>query len=168
MNKREKKMTSSLQPSGEKVSGKEGSPVDKLSRLQHEVFTLTEELKSQKELVLHKALEAAQQEKRTSKQFLAAAGEQERLELVRHKERCIADLDGRLEALLKDKEELEQRLAMQDCQVNELLQQHVQLMMEKNNAKQEVILKLSEQVAACMADPQRTGCRRRLSTSRLF
>ncbi|XP_058885038.1 TBC1 domain family member 2A-like isoform X3 [Acipenser ruthenus] len=157
MNKREKKMTSSLQPSGEVVSGKEGSPVDKLSRLQHEVFTLTEELKSQKELVrlLHKALEAAQQEKRTSKQFLAAAGEQERLELVRHKERCIADLDGRLEALLKDKEELEQRLAMQDCQVNEL-QQHVQLMMEKNNAKQEVILKLSEQVAACMADPQRT------------
>ncbi|XP_058842296.1 TBC1 domain family member 2A-like [Acipenser ruthenus] len=157
MNKREKKMTSSLQPSGEKVSGKEGSPMDKLSRLQHEVFTLTEELKSQKELVrlLHKALEAAQQEKRTSKQFLAAAGEQERLELVRHKERCIADLDGRLEALLKDKEELEQRLAMQDCQVNEL-QQHVQLMMEKNNAKQEVILKLSEQVAACMADPQRT------------
>ncbi|XP_058878350.1 TBC1 domain family member 2A-like [Acipenser ruthenus] len=157
MNKREKKMTSSLQPSGEKVSGKEGSPVDKLSRLQHEVFTLTEELKSQKELVrlLHKALEAAQQEKRTSKQFLSAAGEQERLELVRHKERCIADLDGRLEALLKDKEELEQRLAMQDCQVNEL-QQHVQLMMEKNNAKQEVILKLSEQVAACMADPQRT------------
>ncbi|XP_058878339.1 TBC1 domain family member 2A-like [Acipenser ruthenus] len=157
MNKREKKMTSSLQPSGEKVSGKEGSPVDKLSRLQHEVFTLTEELKSQKELVrlLHKALEAAQQEKRTSKQFLSAAGEQERLELVRHKERCITDLDGRLEALLKDKEELEQRLAMQDCQVNEL-QQHVQLMMEKNNAKQEVILKLSEQVAACMADPQRT------------
>ncbi|XP_058877813.1 TBC1 domain family member 2A-like [Acipenser ruthenus] len=157
MNKREKKMTSSLQPSGEKVSGKEGSPVDKLSRLQHEVFTLTEGLKSQKELVqlLHKALEAAKQEKRTSKQFLAAAGEQERLELVRHKERCIADLDGRLEALLKDKEELEQRLAMQDCQVNEL-QQHVQLMMEKNNAKQEVILKLSEQVAACMADPQRT------------
>ncbi|XP_058878234.1 TBC1 domain family member 2A-like isoform X1 [Acipenser ruthenus] len=88
MNKREKKMTSSLQPSGEKVSGKEGNPVDKLSRLQHEVFTLTEELKSQKELVrlLHKALEAAQQEKRTSKQFLAAAGEQEWLELVRHKE----------------------------------------------------------------------------------
>ncbi|XP_058842293.1 TBC1 domain family member 2A-like isoform X2 [Acipenser ruthenus] len=105
--------------------------------------------------LLHKALEAAQQEKRTSKQFLAAAGEQERLELVRHKERCIADLDGRLEALLKDKEELEQRLAMQDCQVNEL-QQHVQLMIEKNNAKQEVILKLSKQVAACMADPQRT------------
>ncbi|MBN3279552.1 TBD2A protein, partial [Polyodon spathula] len=157
MNKREKKMTSSLQLSGEKVSGKEGSPMDKLSRLQQEVFTLTEELKSQKELVrlLHKALEAAQQEKRTSKQFLAAAGEQERLELVRHKERCITDLVGRLEALLKDKKELEQSLAMQDCQVNEL-QQHVQLLMEKNNAKQEVILKLSEQVASCMADPQRT------------
>ncbi|XP_058879971.1 TBC1 domain family member 2A-like [Acipenser ruthenus] len=80
MNKREKKMTSSLQPSGEKVSGKEGSPVDKLSRLQHEVFTLTEELKSQKELVrlLHKVLEAAQQEKRTSKQFLAGTGAAQR------------------------------------------------------------------------------------------
>ncbi|RXM34217.1 TBC1 domain family member 2A [Acipenser ruthenus] len=48
MKKREKKMTSSLQPSGENVSGKEGSSVDKRSRLQHEVFTLTEELKSQK------------------------------------------------------------------------------------------------------------------------
>ncbi|XP_058879402.1 TBC1 domain family member 2A-like [Acipenser ruthenus] len=160
MNKREKKMTSSLQPSGEKVSGKEESPVDKLSRLQHEVFTLTEELKSQKELVrlLHKALEAAQQEKRTSKQFLSAAGEQERLELVRHKERCIADLDGRLEALLKDKEELEQRLAMQDCQVNEL-QQHVQLMMEKNNAKQEVILKLSKQRTVANSMGTETFCR---------
>ncbi|MBN3284443.1 TBD2A protein, partial [Polyodon spathula] len=145
MKKKEKKMTSYLQPSGEKVSGKEGSSVDKRSRLQQEELVR----------LLHKTLEAAQLEKRTSKQFLAAAGEQERLELVRHKERCIADLEGRLEALHKDKKELEQSLAMRDCQVNEL-QQHVQLMMEKNNAKQEVILKLSEQVDSCMADPQRT------------
>nr|XP_006629824.2 PREDICTED: TBC1 domain family member 2A isoform X1 [Lepisosteus oculatus] len=149
--KKEKKMSIPLTLPSER---KEAGASERASRLQQEVLTLTKELKSQKELVglLHKALEAAQQEKRTCAQFLSAGGEQKRLELLRHQERRAADLEGRLQALQREKEELEQRLAQQDGHVAEL-QQHVQLMMEKNHAKQEVILKLSEQVSACMADP---------------
>ncbi|XP_035281400.1 TBC1 domain family member 2A [Anguilla anguilla] len=122
---------------------------DRISRLQHEVFSLTEEVKSQKELVwlLHKALEAAQQEKRTCTQFLSAEGEQERLELLRHRERHVADLGSQLEALRGHKEALQHSLAQKDAHITEL-QEHVVLMMERNHAKQEVILKLSEQVGA--------------------
>nr|XP_023668248.1 TBC1 domain family member 2A-like [Paramormyrops kingsleyae]XP_023668249.1 TBC1 domain family member 2A-like [Paramormyrops kingsleyae] len=50
---------------------------------------------------------------------------------------------------------LQLRLAQRDAHVAEL-QEHLQLMVEKNQAKQEVVLKLSEQVAECMVDPQRT------------
>ncbi|XP_048851982.1 TBC1 domain family member 2A-like isoform X2 [Brienomyrus brachyistius] len=50
---------------------------------------------------------------------------------------------------------LQLRLAQRDTHVAEL-QEHLKLMVEKNQAKQEVVLKLSEQVAECMADPQRT------------
>ncbi|KAJ8385272.1 hypothetical protein AAFF_G00191490 [Aldrovandia affinis] len=129
---------------------------DRTSRLQHEVLSLAEEVKAQKELVwlLHKALEAAQQEKRTCTQFLAAEGEQERLELLRHRERHVADLGSQLEALRGQREALQRGLTQRDSHIAEL-QEHVQLMMEKNHAKQEVILKLSEQVGARAADPQR-------------
>ena len=41
--------------------------------------------------ILHKALEAAQQEKRVSIAYLAAAQDKDRLELVRHKVRQIAE-----------------------------------------------------------------------------
>ncbi|XP_066576535.1 TBC1 domain family member 2A isoform X2 [Amia ocellicauda] len=154
--RREKKIsTSATLP----VDRKEANATARVSRLQQEVFSLQEDLKSQKELVLllHKALEAAQQEKRTCTQFLSAEGEQERLELVRHRERHIADLEGRLEAQRQEKTELEQRLGQANGHVTEL-QEHVQLMMEKNHAKQEVILKLSGQVTAFMDDPRRTVC----------
>ncbi|MBN3310275.1 TBD2A protein, partial [Amia calva] len=149
--RREKKIsTSATLP----VDRKEANATARVSRLQQEVFSLQEDLKSQKELVLllHKALEAAQQEKRTCTQFLSAEGEQERLEL-----RHIADLEGRLEAQRQEKTELEQRLGQANGHVTEL-QEHVQLMMEKNHAKQEVILKLSGQVTAFMDDPRRTVC----------
>ena len=105
--------------------------------------------------LLHKALEAAQLEKRACAQFLAAEGEQERLEMLRHGERCAADLRERLEQLRCENEALQRSLGERDAHVAEL-QDSVKLLMEKNQAKQEVILKLSEQVAACIADPQRT------------
>uniref|UniRef100_A0A673WMC9 TBC1 domain family member 2 n=1 Tax=Salmo trutta TaxID=8032 RepID=A0A673WMC9_SALTR len=105
--------------------------------------------------LLHKALEAAQLEKRTCTEFLAAECEQERLELLRHRERQAADLQGRLEELKAEAEGLRASLAQRDAHVAEL-QENITLMMAKNHSKQEVILKLSEQVAACMADPRRT------------
>ncbi|KAL4641561.1 TBC1 domain family member 2A [Arapaima gigas] len=122
---------------------------DRTSCLQQEVHLLSEQVKAQKELVslLHKALEAAQQEKRTCTQFLLAKGEQGRLELLRHREQHATDLGMQLEELHSQKEALRKTLAERDAHVAEL-QEHVQLMMEKNQAKQEVILKLSEQLAA--------------------
>ncbi|XP_069737324.1 TBC1 domain family member 2A isoform X2 [Phaenicophaeus curvirostris] len=133
---------------------RERNPVDKVSVLQQQILTLTEEVKSQKELVklLHKALEAAQQEKRVSSMYLTAAEDKDRLELVRHKVRQIADLTGRLEALEQEKKELEQNLALRDSHIQEL-KEHVQLLMEKNHAKQGVIMALTEQMAQELSDP---------------
>ncbi|XP_038026383.1 TBC1 domain family member 2A [Anas platyrhynchos] len=133
---------------------RERSSMDKVSVLQQQILTLTEEVKSQKELVklLHKALEAAQQEKRVSSMYLTAAEDKDRLELVRHKVRQIADLTSRLEALEKEKKELEQMLALRDSHIQEL-KEHVQHLMEKNHAKQEVIMALTEQMARELSDP---------------
>uniref|UniRef100_A0A8C1IS53 TBC1 domain family, member 2 n=1 Tax=Cyprinus carpio TaxID=7962 RepID=A0A8C1IS53_CYPCA len=120
------------------------------SRLQHEKLYLAEEVKAQKELVLllHKVLEAAQLEKRTCAQFLAAEGEQERLELLRHGERRAAELRDQLESLQQENENLRRDLNQRDAHIAEL-QESVQLLMHKNQAKQEVILKLSEKFHDC-------------------
>ncbi|XP_019505019.1 PREDICTED: TBC1 domain family member 2A [Hipposideros armiger] len=120
---------------------------EKVLALEQQVLMLTKELKSQKELVriLHKALEAAQQEKRASSAYLAAAEDKDRLELVRHKVRQIAELGRRVEALEQERESLAQTMNLREQQVQEL-QQHVQLLMDKNQAKQQVICMLSEKV----------------------
>ncbi|NXU96767.1 TBD2A protein, partial [Cettia cetti] len=140
-------------PGSEELS-REKNSVDKVSVLQQQILTLTEEVKSQKELVklLHKALEAAQLEKRVSSMYLTAAEDKDRLELVRHKVRQIADLTSRLEALEQEKKELEQILALRDSHIQEL-KEHVQLLMEKNHAKQEIIMTLTEQMARELSDP---------------
>ncbi|NXP97790.1 TBD2A protein, partial [Vidua macroura] len=140
-------------PGSEELS-REKNSVDKVSVLQQQILTLTEEVKSQKELVklLHKALEAAQQEKRVSSMYLTAAEDKDRLELVRHKVRQIANLTSRLEALEQEKKELEQILTLRDSHIHEL-KEHVQLLMEKNHAKQEVIMTLTEQMARELSDP---------------
>ncbi|KAG1962351.1 TBC1 domain family member 2A [Pimephales promelas] len=128
------------------------------SQLQHEKLSLAEEVKAQKELVLllHKVLEDAQLEKRTCAQFLAAEGEQERLELLRHGERRAAKLRDHLESLQQENENLRRDLNQRDSHVAEL-QESVQLLMHKNQAKQEVILKLSEKLAACGEDQHCTN-----------
>ncbi|NWR49490.1 TBD2A protein, partial [Regulus satrapa] len=139
---------------GSEELSREKNSVDKVSVLQQQILTLTEEVKSQKELVklLHKALEAAQQEKRVSSMYLTAPEDKDRLELVRHKVRQIADLTSRLEALEQEKKELEQILTLRDSHIQEL-KDHVQLLMEKNHAKQEVIMTLTEQMAREFSDP---------------
>ncbi|XP_054253637.1 TBC1 domain family member 2A [Indicator indicator] len=151
---RKAKWMSSGFPGLPEEPSRERSPMDKVSVLQQQILTLTEEVKSQKELVklLHKALEAAQQEKRVSSMYLTAAEDKDRLELVRHKVRQIADLTSRLEALEQEKKELEQTLALRDSHIQEL-KEHVQLLMEKNHAKQEVIMALTEQMAKELSDP---------------
>lgn len=126
--------------------------VSRMETLQQEKQMLMEEVKAQKELVwiLHKALEASQLEKRTCAEFLAEKGEQERLELLRHRERQAADLRGRLEEAKTEAEATRRSLAQRDAQLAEL-QENIGMLMEKNNAKQEVIIKLSDQVTSCMS-----------------
>ncbi len=104
-------------------------------------------------LQLHKVLEAAQLEKRTCAQFLAAEGEQERLELLRHGERRAAELRDHLESLQQENENLRRDLNQRDAHIAEL-QESIQLLMHKNQAKQEVILKLAEKLAVCGEDQQ--------------
>ncbi|XP_021100179.1 TBC1 domain family member 2A isoform X2 [Heterocephalus glaber] len=120
---------------------------EKVVALEQQVLVLTKELKSQKELVqiLHKALEAAQQEKRVSSAYLAAAEDKDRLELVRHQVRQITELSRRVETLEKERESLTHSVSLREQEVQEL-QEHVQLLMDKNQAKQQVICKLSEKV----------------------
>ncbi|XP_006887028.1 PREDICTED: TBC1 domain family member 2A [Elephantulus edwardii] len=134
---------------------------EKVEALQHQVLVLTEELKSQKELVkiLHKTLEAAQQEKRASSAYLMAAGDKDRLELVRHKVRQIAELSSRVKALEQERESLAQTASLREQQTQELrqhmqeLQQQVKLLLDKNQAKQQVICKLSEEVTRDFMNP---------------
>ncbi|XP_056137160.1 TBC1 domain family member 2A isoform X2 [Lampris incognitus] len=151
--RRKKSRSSSTMP----IIRRDTSTTDKISRLQQENHMLAGEVKSQKELVwlLHKTLEAAQLEKRTCSEFLMAEGEQERLELLRHRERQAADLRSRLEEVKTEAATLRQSLAQRDAHIAEL-QENMSMMMEKNQAKQEVILKLSDQVATCMSDPRRS------------
>lgn len=87
--------------------------------------------------ILHKALEASQLEKRTCAEFLAEKSEQERLELLRHREREAADLRGRLEEVKKEAESMRRRLNQRDAQLLEL-QDNIGMLIEKNTAKQEV------------------------------
>jgi hypothetical protein len=102
--------------------------------------------------ILHKALEAAQQEKRASSAYLAAAEDKDRLELVRHKVRQIEELGRRVEALEQEREHLVHEAGLREQQV-QALQQHVQLLMDKNQAKQQVICKLSEKVTQDFTQP---------------
>ncbi|XP_006863253.1 PREDICTED: TBC1 domain family member 2A [Chrysochloris asiatica] len=127
---------------------------EKMEALEQQVLILTKELNSQKELVkiLHKALEAAQLEKRTSSAYLMAPEDKDRLELVRHKVRQIAELSGRVEALEQERESLVQTASLREQQVQEL-QQQVRLLMDKNQAKQQVICKLSEEVTRDFMHP---------------
>ncbi|KAL7988530.1 hypothetical protein Chor_007449 [Crotalus horridus] len=108
---------------------------------------------SAEELVklLHKALEAAQKEKRESCRYLVTATEKDRLELVRHKVKQIAELSKQVQVLEMEKKDLEQEAALKEEHIKEL-REHVQLLMDKNEAKQQVILKLTDQLTREMSD----------------
>lgn len=88
--------------------------------------------------ILHKALEASQLEKRTCAEFLAERDEQERLELLRHRERQASDLRGQLEELKAEAESLRMSLVQRDTQLAKL-KEEVRMLTEKNNAKQQVM-----------------------------
>lgn len=95
--------------------------------------------------ILHKALEAAQQEKRVSSAYLAAAQDKGRLELVRHKVRQIAELGRRVEALERERESLVQTASPARAGDTGTAAARAAAP-GQNQAKQEVICKLSEKV----------------------
>ncbi|CAI9565189.1 unnamed protein product, partial [Staurois parvus] len=101
--------------------------------------------------LLHRALESAHQEKRACNEYLNAAEEKDRLEMIRHKIRQIEDLKQRVEVLEQEKKDLEQCASFKEFHIDEL-KEHIQLLMEKNNAKQQVILKQNEQLLS-QSDP---------------
>ncbi|XP_078532684.1 TBC1 domain family member 2A isoform X2 [Lissotriton helveticus] len=140
------RLNGAMNPFLEAIS-QERIPQDKTTSLQQQVSSLTEELKSQRELVklLHRALESAQQEKRACSAYLTAPDEQDRLELVRHKVRQIEDLTRRVTEMEQVKKVLAESNAQQERDIAEL-KEHVQMLMEKNSSKQQVILKLTEHV----------------------
>lgn len=74
-----------------------------------------------------------------------AAEEKDRLEMIRHKIRQIEDLKQQTETLKQEKKDLEQCVNLKDFLIAEL-KEHIQLLMEKNNAKQQVIMKQNEQL----------------------
>ncbi|XP_061690425.1 TBC1 domain family member 2A isoform X2 [Syngnathoides biaculeatus] len=115
---------------------KDFSSSESVSRLQRDKEMLMEEVKAQKELVwlLHKTLEATQLERPAGVDFVAAEGERERPELLRHPL-------GRSEQVAGN------HLDRKDPRVAQL-RERVRELTEKNHAKQEVILKLSDHVAA--------------------
>lgn len=87
--------------------------------------------------LLHKTLEAAQREKRTCADFVAAESEQERLELLRHRERQAADLLGRAERAEAAAEAAKRDLDRRDRQMAQL-RDEVRKLTERNQAKREV------------------------------
>ncbi|KAK1904382.1 TBC1 domain family member 2A [Dissostichus eleginoides] len=98
-------------------------------RLLQEKEALQEEVKAQKELVwiLHRALEAFQLEKRSCAEFLAA---------------------GR-------QEDLRNSLQLRDTEVA-ALQDDIRRLTERNNTKQEVIMKLCDQLTSCLSSGGRS------------
>lgn len=82
-------------------------------------------------------MEASQLEKRACAEFLAEEGEQQRLEVLRHRERQAAGLQGQLEEAQVQAEALRRSLAQRNAQLEELRQQ-IKMWMDKNHAKQEV------------------------------
>ncbi|XP_061642528.1 TBC1 domain family member 2A isoform X2 [Phyllopteryx taeniolatus] len=125
-----------------------------MSRLQRDKEMLMEEVKAQKELVwlLHKTLEVAQRENRTCGDFVAPEGERQRSELLRHRERQEADLLGQSERAQAWAEVAGRDLDQRDLQVAQL-RERVRELTETNHAEREVILKLSDHVAACVSSP---------------
>lgn len=87
--------------------------------------------------ILHKALEASQLEKRACAEFVAEKDEQERLEVLRHRQRQAAELQRQLEEARVEAQALRRCLDQRNAQL-EQQEEEIKMLMEKNEAKQEV------------------------------
>ncbi|XP_031693434.1 TBC1 domain family member 2A isoform X3 [Oncorhynchus kisutch] len=139
---------SSSNPADKTASPQQEEPPDTAS-LQQEVLSLAGQVKAQKDLVslLQKALELAQQEK------LTPAVESPRSECEWkssnsqpwNQGECNTDHSYGLQVA---------PLLRHDCVAES--QDHLRLLAERNQAERELVLRLSQQVAESLADPQRS------------
>ncbi|XP_041745286.1 TBC1 domain family member 2A-like [Coregonus clupeaformis] len=135
-------------PTDKTTSPQQEEPAD-TAHLQQEVLSLADQVKAQKDLVtlLQKALEVAQQEKLTpAVESLRSEGEGK----SSHSQpwnhgKCNTDHSYGLQVI---------PLLRHDCVAES--QDHIRLLAERNQAERELVLRLSQQVAECLADPQRS------------
>uniref|UniRef100_A0A8C2WGI3 TBC1 domain family member 2B n=1 Tax=Cyclopterus lumpus TaxID=8103 RepID=A0A8C2WGI3_CYCLU len=121
------------------------SQQEELSRMQHEQVKLREELASQKELVrlLQQTLRTSQCDRQPAGQLAA---------LLQERNGQVQDLCGHMERLALEKESLQQELKGLKIKVGEINDQ-LGMLMETIQAKDEVIIKLSQPSSEQSATP---------------
>ncbi|XP_078668917.1 TBC1 domain family member 2B-like isoform X1 [Branchiostoma floridae x Branchiostoma belcheri] len=134
-------------PQSENSTGSVPHSQESLLTLQDKVETLEQELEANQKVIkiLHEQLSAAQQEKRSSDHFVHAGSEKERLELVRQKDRQLAELQKQLSETKMEKEDIRLDLKCSETSVQELKEQLL-MFQEMLQAKDQVIMQLTHQV----------------------
>ncbi|XP_035673748.1 TBC1 domain family member 2B-like [Branchiostoma floridae] len=120
---------------------------ENLLTLQDKVETLEQELEANQKVIkiLHEQLSSAQQEKRSSDHFVQAGSEKERLELVRQKDRQLAELQKQLNETKMEREDMRLDLKLSERSSQELKEQ-LMMFQEMLQAKDQVIIQLTHQV----------------------
>ncbi|CAH1259224.1 TBC1D2B [Branchiostoma lanceolatum] len=120
---------------------------ENLSTLQEKVETLEQELEANQKVIkiLHEQLSSAQQEKRSSDHFVQAGSEKERLELVRQRDRQLAEVQKQLNETKMEKEDMRLDLKLSESSMQELKEQLL-MFQEMLQAKDQVIIQLTHQV----------------------
>nr|XP_056721703.1 TBC1 domain family member 2B [Euleptes europaea] len=121
----------------------------KFQSQQEELERLKKELSSQKELVrlLQQTVRSSQYDKYFAG-HLCEVGPKDKLELLHQKDHQILGLNHQLERLALEKDRLQQETRSLQCRVGELSEQ-MGMLMETIQAKDEVIVKLSRELAEC-------------------
>ncbi|XP_066278970.1 TBC1 domain family member 2B-like [Branchiostoma lanceolatum] len=98
---------------------------ENLSTLQEKVETLEQELEANQKVIkiLHEQLSSAQQEKRSSDHFVQAGSEKERLELVRQRDRQLAEVQKQLNETKMEREDMRLDLKLSESSMQELKEQ---------------------------------------------
>lgn len=137
--------------SGSGGAGKPASEVQlQVQSQQEELERLKKDLSSQKELVrlLQQTVRSSQYDKYFTSSRLCEGVPEDTLELLHHKDDQILGLAGQLERFGLEKESLQQEVRTLKSKVGEL-NERLGMLMETIQAKDEVIIKLSQQLSDC-------------------
>ncbi|XP_039714274.1 TBC1 domain family member 2B isoform X3 [Pteropus medius] len=137
--------------SGSGGAGKPASEVQlQVQSQQEELERLKKDLSSQKELVrlLQQTVRSSQYDKYFTSSRLCEGVPEDTLELLHHKDDQILGLASQLERFGLEKESLQQEVRTLKSKVGEL-NERLGMLMETIQAKDEVIIKLSQQLSDC-------------------